>query len=252
MDEREHRRQLRAIREIEIRTKLEREIKASNDFIFGNGPPPERGFATRNQPAGIGRRVVNLQDNHADARIFPTAAPRQVGQRANQGDQFVDENAIAYVACPKCFFPTLMSEMDGHISVCLQIENLDANIQLVEQDNDQGVVNDVIKLEAIASPAKSADDLSVLPGSTAMASAAGSAAHTAPRDLTADATGAPRSGSGGGGGGSACVVCWDERPDGARCPAGAHVICDDCLGGLVRSLAEQTPAQLGDHHVHSQ
>ena len=204
MDERELRKQRRAIREAEIRMKLEREIKASTDFIFGVNQPERQAFGGghRGQRHGGDRRV------EANARI-----PPQNNQNINQG---LEVNGApsgdyeAFVACPICFFPTLFAKIETHIMSCTkELENS------VQADGDKN--------------GNTSDAKSVRESQVAVRNAVQTLALAQTRESLPH-----------------CIICWEaEREGDLRCPAGLHVICNECLIGLVSALAEQAPAQLG-------
>jgi hypothetical protein len=211
MDERELRKQRRALREAEIRMKLEREIRASTDFIFGVNQPERQAAGAR--AAGGGERVGGFRDRRMEILAPNIREPAPLNnppiQQNIDANQMIADNSELYVACPICLFPMIMSTMESHITACIQ--------------------EDVTEIAAADIP-----DV----GSIEIVDAVRADGGTDGRESTkgrAQTNNAPQ-----------CAVCWEpEQPGDLRCPAGAHVICDGCLVGLVRTLAEQSPAQLG-------
>lgn len=136
------RREARAAREAEIRERLEADIRASTNFIFGGGPPnPNNNVAGRaearqqQRDEAINARVhraamtaAGVYMNHGP--IFPPGVARGVARRgaapaptagahrsATRGRRLVSEagEEDMFVACPHCFKPIFGSALANHL-----------------------------------------------------------------------------------------------------------------------------------------
>ena len=198
------------MREAEIRMKLEREIKASTDFIFGGTQERQVAGAGGRGGERLGgnreRRLELLDPNIRD----PVPLNHQRIKQNADVNQIVAENSDVHVACPVCLFPVILATMDSHITTCMRESSAHPTTSEIVD------ISDIENVELVG-------------------------ADTGPGAVEVKTPSAQT------GREKQCVVCWEpESPGDLRCPSGTHVICDGCLAGLVRALAEQTPAQLGD------
>eukprot|EP00960_Hanusia_phi_P040829 754673-Hanusia_phi.AAC.5 len=202
MEDREARRARQAAMYEEKRARLEAQIRASTDFIFGGGQQPQA-------------------DRHV-ARFRPPAPPRHhAPAEALRGTHPPAVRSFDFVACERCLLPVRQAELDEHqqreCQPCRPEERSPREEGTATPGSEErGERQGEGAAEGVSSPRRA--EAEGAGGSNMQASDAGNACVICLEEAT------------GGGGGE----------EGVRCSGGGHMICSGCLDPYVGSLVEES------------
>ncbi|EKX41295.1 hypothetical protein GUITHDRAFT_112757 [Guillardia theta CCMP2712] len=211
MEDREARRARQAAIVAEKRARLEAQIKASTDFIFGGGQQQQANHQ-------LGRfRPPAFPPHRAPAAVHP-AVPQRAPAEPRHGAQ-PTARSFDFVACERCLLPVRGVELEEH--------RQQSCVPCRSDDDQERVPDDAASKQVSDAQGPQVDAAGVVPTAAVNAEASGGG-NVQSWTVRGE-----------------CVICLEGAgvkegvEEGVRCSGGAHFVCCDCLDPYVRSQSEE-------------